>query len=191
MPWDKQFDKRVALEKATAAFWTRGFEATSMQDLVECTGVNRASLYATYGDKRSLFMASLKSYDEGRQDMLAKFEVQFTPREAIRQVFLNFTRDVGQCENKGCFVTNSALELASHDEEIRKVVSGAQKDLEAFFVRMIKKGQKVGEIPKRVAPKQAARGLLASLTGLLVLVRSRPERSLLKTIVEDAMDRIS
>lgn len=190
MPWEKQFDKQAALDKALQAFWSRGYEATSMQDLVDCMGVNRGSLYATYGDKRALFIQALRAYDHGRQQMLAGFEARFPPREAIRQVFLAFTSDISESGNRGCFLTNTALELAAHDNEIRGLVAEAQADVEGFFARMIKKGKTDGSIVPGVKPGETARGLLASLLGVLVLTRSRPEPALLKSIVDEAMRRL-
>ncbi|MEQ1671266.1 MAG: TetR/AcrR family transcriptional regulator [Hyphomicrobium sp.] len=191
MPWEKQFDKQVVLDKALQAFWARGFEATSMQDLVDCTGVNRGSLYATYGDKRALFLASLALYDGNRRAMLARFEVFHPPRDAIRQVFLAFTKDVSEAgAGRGCFLTNTALELAGHDDEIRAVVASAQADVENFFARMITKGKGSGVIAEHVKEAEAARGLLASLLGFVVLTRSRPELVLLNAIIDDALRRL-
>lgn len=191
MPLEKQFNKQQALGQALEAFWSRGFEATSMQDLVDCMGINRGSLYATFGDKRALFLAALASYDEGRRHMLAEFEKRYEAHDAIRQVFLAFTRDLSEAGgNKGCFITNTALELAAHDREIRKLVAAAQEDVEDFFVRMIKKGKASGEIARHIRPAETARGLLASLLGLLVLTRSRPEGTLLKAVVDEAMRRL-
>jgi len=147
MPWEKQFDKQAALDKALQAFWARGYEATSMQDLVDCMGVNRGSLYATYGDKPELFLAALRMYDEARRRMLAGFEARYTPRESIRRVFLAFIDQVSDRQgNRGCFMTNTALVLAAHDPEIRRIVAEAQEDVEAFFTRMIRKGKASGEI---------------------------------------------
>lgn len=191
MPLEKQFNEKVTLERVVQAFWVRGYEATSMQNLVDRTGVNRASLYATYGDKRALFLSALRSYDMGRKQMLAGLEARHRPREAIREVFLAFTRNISERGgNRGCFLTNTALELAAHDAEIRRIVSNAQEDVEGFFARMIIKGKAAGDIQAHIMPGEAARGLLASLLGLLVLTRSRPDRQLLKTIVEDAMQRL-
>ena len=78
MPWERQFDANEVLDKAMQAFWSRGYEATSMQALVETTGVNRASLYATYGDKHALFLAALRMYDDTlRQRRLAELEFRY------------------------------------------------------------------------------------------------------------------
>lgn len=189
MPWEKQFDVDAALEKAMQAFWSRGYSATSMQDLVDCTGINRGSLYATYGGKHDLFIAALRMYDERmRQKLLAEIETRYPPREAIRKIFLAFIANVSDGGgNRGCFLTNTALELAAHDQEARRVVAHAQEQIEAFFARMIKKGKAKGEVPDHVRTTEAARGLLASLIGLVVLIRSRPERALLQSITDDAL----
>lgn len=191
MPWEKQFDKQAVLEKAQEAFWSRGYEATSMQDLVDCTGINRGSLYATFGDKRALFLAALKSYDDSRCKMLAEFEALDPPRDAIRgliQAFTNFVFDGGS--NRGCFLTNTTLELAAHDKEIGAIVADALHDVEMFFARKIRKGKATGDIPAHVKVTETARGLLASVLGLFVLLRSRPEKALLQSIVDDALRRL-
>lgn len=192
MPWEKKFDRAKVLDKAMQTFWSRGYEATSMQTLVERTGINRGSLYATYGDKRALFLASLHMYDDRvRRKRLAALEASAPPREAVRRLLQTFAevKSAGG-ENCGCFLTNTALELAAHDPEAGAIVAKAQKEIEEFFERMILKGQAEGDIPAGVNPKKIARGLLAALIGLAVLSRSRPERELLNGIVEEAVGRL-
>lgn len=191
MPWEKQFDVDAVLDRAMQQFWSRGYEATSMQDLVACTGINRASLYATYGDKRALFLAALRRYDEKVcAEMLSELESRYQPREAIRELFRGFTRipERGAC--RGCFLTNTALELAAHDQEVGRLVAHGQQGIEAFLARMIRQGKADGAIGEHVKPAETARSLLASLIGVVVLSRSRPEPALLRTIVDDALRRL-
>jgi TetR/AcrR family transcriptional repressor of nem operon len=192
VPRAKQFDTDEVLTRAMETFWARGYEATTMQDLVECTGVNRASLYATYGDKHALFLAALHLYDARmRADPLARLERQGRPRRAIRQLFESFAAQVTPAgPNRGCFLTNTALELAARDGEVARIVARSQSGIEAFFARMVKKGKAAGEIPAHVKPTNAARGLLAALIGLVVLSRSRPEPMLLASVVDDALRRL-
>lgn len=192
MPWEKQFDIDQTLARAMEAFWAHGYEATSMQDLVDCTAVNRASLYATYGDKRALFLAALRHYDARvRQAMLVDLENRFSPREAIRQLFLTFARQpVVEGVRRGCLMTNTALELAAHDAEVAQIVASGQTGIEAFFRRMIENGKAAGEVRSGIDPVAAARGLLAGLLGLVVLVRSRPDPDLLESIAEEAVRRL-
>jgi TetR/AcrR family transcriptional repressor of nem operon len=189
MPWEKQFDFDETLDRAMQLFWNRGYEATSMQDLVECTGINRASLYSTYRDKHALFLAALQRYaDKIHFRRLTDLESRHGPRETIRQLFLAYTREPSAKGGaRGCFLTNTALELAAHDREAGEIVAQAQKKTEAFFARMIRKGKAGGEVAAHVKEPEAAAALLASLIGLSVLTRSRPERALLNSIVEDAV----
>ncbi len=192
MPWEKQFDRDQILDKAMRVFWTRGYEATSVQDLVDSTGVNRGSLYATYGDKHALFLAALRMYDEKmREKLLADLRARHGPREAIRELFLTFLGQVSDAvPGRGCFLTNTALELAAHDEEARQIVVRSQEQIEAFFAQAIKDGKTQGEIGSDIRAREAARGLLASLIGLIVLTRSRPVPVLLRSIVDDVMRRL-
>jgi TetR/AcrR family transcriptional repressor of nem operon len=192
MPWEKQFDVNAVLDKAMQTFWSRGYEATSMQDLVDRTGINRGSLYATYRDKHALFLAALRMYAETiHHKRLADLASRYGPRETIRHVFLAFASQASvKGGNRGCFLTNTALELAAHDREAGQIVAEAQKKTESFLARMIRKGKAEGEIAQHVKPEETARALLGSLIGLSVLARSRPERALLETIVDDAVRRL-
>lgn len=184
MPWEKRFDVDQTLARAMETFWSHGYEATSMQDLVDATGVNRASLYATYGDKRELFLAALKRYDGAvRQRMLAELARTCPPAEAIAAVFDKFidqTRAPGG--NWGCFIVNTTLELAAHDTEIAELVNIAQDEIEGFFLAMIRKGQQSGQFDSARDATVLAHQMLASLLGLLVMIRSRPKAEYLHAV---------
>jgi len=192
MPLEKQFDVDEGLDKAMQVFWERGYDATSVQDLVDRTGINRGSLYATYGDKRALFLAALARYDETiRRQTLAEIEAQCAPRKAVRRVFEIFAEPAMDGRPaRGCLLVNSALELAPHDREVSQLVANSQSQIEAFFARMIVAGQAQGDLPAHIDPTAVAAGLLASLQGLIVLTRSRPEAELLNAIVDDAERRL-
>lgn len=193
MPWGKNFDVQQTLGKAMRAFWSRGYEATSVQDLLEEMGINRGSMYGTFGDKRSLFMAALQKYDEEfRKAQLAVISHTHSGKAAIRALFDGWIVTVlGDKALSGCFLTNTALELAAHDPEIGSLVATSQRGIEQFFRRHIKEGQTRGEIPARHNPSELARVLLSMLAGLLVLGRSRPEPKLLHAVVKGAMAALS
>jgi TetR/AcrR family transcriptional repressor of nem operon len=189
MPWTKNFDVDQTLDKAMCLFWARGFEATSMEDLVQGMGINRGSLYNTFGDKRKLFIAALNRYDVTcRKAQLAALEREYSPKAAIEALFQGWIERVtSDRDNNGCFLANTALELAAHDEAIGAIVAESQRDVEKYFRRLIKKGQQAGEISTSVSPNKAAPSLLASLMGLLVLSRSRPDRKLLESVADGAL----
>jgi len=193
MPWEKQFDSDVALGKAMAAFWARGYETTSVQDLVDCMGINRGSLYAAFGDKRRLFLAALRRYDEQhRIAWVAGLAGAKTPRAAISAVFEDaIAAALGAKARDGCLLVNTALELSPHDPEVAALIAQSLTEMEGFFRAKIKAGQAQGSIPGRVDGAAAAAALLGLLLGLRVLARSRPEERLLRAIARQAEALIS
>ena len=189
MPWDKQFNVDEALTKAMQAFWARGYEATSIQDLVGCMGINRGSLYATFGDKRGLFIQALRHYDAVHREawIAALLDRAGTPKQAILDAFEGVIATVLEDGRRdGCLLVNTALELSPHDEEIAAIVGQALREMEDFFRRMIEAGQAAGDIPRHVEPVETAQSLLSLFIGLRVLSRSRPEAALLRAIARQA-----
>ncbi|HUT50443.1 MAG TPA: TetR/AcrR family transcriptional regulator [Alphaproteobacteria bacterium] len=188
MPWEKQFDPDSALLKAMQTFWARGYDATSMQDLVEGMGVNRGSLYATFGDKRSLFIQALKRYDAvHRQAWTAALAERSAPREAILGAFEGaIAAAIEGGSRDGCLLVNTALELSPHDPEVASIVAEALTGMERFFHTMIVAGQETGAIPARIDADATASALLGLFIGLRVLSRSRPEAPLLRAVADQA-----
>jgi TetR/AcrR family transcriptional repressor of nem operon len=188
MPWEKQFNTDDVLIKAMNAFWAQGYESTSMQDLVSCMGINRGSLYATFGDKRGLFIQALRRYDEThRAATVATLRKLESPRQAIMAVFAGaIAAAVDQGSRDGCLLINTALELSPHDEEISAFVGSCLTDMENFFRDMIENAVAQDEISPDIDPVETARGLLSLLVGLRVLARSRPEEALLRSIENQA-----
>lgn len=189
MPWEKRFDIDETLDKAMRLFWRRGYGATSMQALVRGMGINRGSLYDTFGGKRELFLAALRRYDERhRRVRLRALEQGYRPKAAIAALFSGWI-DIAleDPERNGCFLTNTALELAVHDQQVGELVARSQQETEDFFLRLIEKGQPAGEFSPSVNAPQASRALLAALVGLLVLARTRPDPVLLRSISDAAM----
>lgn len=187
MPWEKQFDVDAALGRAMDAFWSRGYEATSTQDLLARMGINRGSLYDTFGSKRELFMKALEHYQATYQGPKVAAAQGRTPRETIGALFDGLVAealgDDGRC---GCLLVNTALELAPHDEEIAGIVAAGLRDIEAFFRETIEKGQQVGEISGGVDAAEVARALLGLMVGLRVLARSLPDKPVLEAIAARA-----
>ena len=189
MPRKREFDVDTVLNKAMAAFWARGYEATSLNDLLDCMQIQRASLYNAFSDKHTLFLETLRRYDGiYRRAEVAKRVNMPSPRQAILGLFQNaVTAVVEHGGRNGCFLINTALELAPHDEEVAEIVSAAFTHMEhKFFRKMIEKGRARGEIALSVVPATTARALLSLFIGLQVLSRSRPKKVLLQSIAQQA-----
>ena len=156
-------------------FWKQGYMQTNYDDLVRATGVNRASLYAAFGDKKAIFIAALKMFDERRRSKFARWR-KLPPEEALTAFFADTVQEAGRRRGDcGCFMTNTALELAPHDPEIRNIVTNSQRDIATFLETSIAEARENGAIDRAIDPHQAACMLLATLLGMRVLARSRPE----------------
>lgn len=188
MPWTKQYDETKVLERAMAAFWAHGYEATSVNDLVLATGINRGSLYAAFTDKRTLFVRALRHYDElYRKDFLSTLADEHPPKAAILEAFRAvIAAGKSGRDRKGCLLVNTALELSPHDPEIDRLVRTSLAKVERFFRSMIEAAQRDGAIRKQVPAEETAKRLFGLFVGLRVIVRSRPEKALLDAALGQA-----
>ena len=123
------------MHKAMVAFWDHGYKSTSLQDLVECMGINRASLYDTFGDKYTLFIETLHGYKlMYLKPFFAERMKAYSPRQAILGLFQEVSARVLKGEERnGCFIINTALELSPHDEKVAKIVNQSFAHMEKKF----------------------------------------------------------
>jgi TetR/AcrR family transcriptional regulator, transcriptional repressor for nem operon len=189
----KAFDAAAALDSATQCFWERGYDGSSVRDLANRMGINVASLYNAFSDKRSLYRHSLEYYvDHSFRERVGRLEGHLPPLQAIG-AFLSeiIERSLADPKRKGCLLVNSALELAPHDPEFEQIVAGILVQVEAFFRRCIEAGQGDGTITRAQPAEDLARLLLGTLVGLRVLARARPERELLEGMVRPVLAMLS
>lgn len=184
----RAFDEDAVLNAAVESFWSRGYQATSVKDLVGSTRITAASLYNAYGNKRKLFQTALDRYVEGTIAARMQRCEALPPREAIRAFFDEVLhRSLHDRGHKGCMLVNSALELAPHDPEFREIIAGVLRRLEGFFLDCIKRGQADDTITRAIPAKTLARHLLGVLIGVRVLARVRRERALLEGAVAPSL----
>ncbi len=181
----KEFERDVVLDRAMKVFWSKGYEATSVQHLVDRMGIQRGSLYATFGDKRSLFFAAIDRYDSLVTSKLLATLEEGSGKAAIRRFFeLKVEVSVEPGRPRGCLVTNSAAELASRDRGTNTRVGAALKKIEAGFHRAVVRAQKAGEIDRARNARALARYLTSSAQGLSVMAKAFPDRAVLRDIVK-------
>ncbi len=184
----REFDEAAVLDAAVQCFWARGYEATSIKDLMERTGLTAASLYNAYGDKRAMFRTALDHYIENSIEKRIQRCEALPPRDAIRAFFDDIlSRSINDRERKGCLVVNSALEMAPHDPEFKETIAETLKRIEAFFLACVEKGQADGTITSSRPAVGLAQHLLGILMGIRVLARVRPERALLNGAIGTAL----
>jgi len=188
MPWEKSFNEQDVIEKAMLVFWERGYEATSIANLIEGTGINRGSLYNAFGGKRQLFVQSLLKYDvETRRAFLAELESLDNPRQAFKALFDALVQQAqDDTKKKGCFLVNTSLEFSVHNEEIQRIVTQGFTEFEAFFRRGIEVSQARGEMPLSLDQSATAKALLSLVVAIRVLGRGTYGESALRAIASQA-----
>ena len=185
----RKFQTAHVLEKAMLVFWTKGYECASMRDLGVAMGINPSSIYLTFGDKRGLYLAVLDYfYDNEITKMLAPLEGSGSHKQAIREVFLAVAEEAaldGEC--RGCMMYNTAVELCPQDHEVTaKVAAGLKRTEDAFFSGVVE-AQAQGEIPSDYDPRNLARFLSSSLSGLGVMGRVFQDPGTLRDIVDTSL----
>ena len=185
----REFDEATALEAAIECFWHRGYEATSVRDLADKMGISGPSLYNAYGDKRALFAQALEHYvDNSARALIKRLETSLPPKQAVRRFIEEIIdRSVNDAERRGCFLINSALEVAPHDKQLGALIADRLAEIEDFFYRSIKAAQAKGAVPRNRVARDLARLLLGVLLGIRVLARSKPERALLQGVARPAL----
>jgi TetR/AcrR family transcriptional repressor of nem operon len=188
----REFDRDQVVDRAVDVFWRKGFEATSIRDLVEATGLNRGSLYNTFGDKAGLFEAALERYMAGAPShhVVAAAD-SGPPRQVIGEFFARLVElGASDTEHRGCLMTNTAAELAARDKRVAAQVTEAMQGLEEALFRLIERGQETGEIAPWRDPRSLARFLVASAQGLRITAKLNRDRAALEAIADIALSNL-
>lgn len=185
MPWQKNYDETHVLEAAMRAFWAQGYAATSINDLVKVTGINRGSIYAAFDGKHQLFLRALEHYDKiHRAEFLQQLRDSYPPREAIIHAF-EAAADTSRSKRqpRGCLLVNTALELSPHDPEVRRFVNRSLDAVKAFFRGRLEAAKEHGALDNQLDPQTGAETLLGLFLGLRVLNRSQSPQAGIDSIV--------
>ncbi|MFI0240308.1 TetR/AcrR family transcriptional regulator [Streptomyces sp. NPDC016845] len=186
----KEFDPDAALQSALELFWRRGYEATSVADLVEHLGIGRASLYATFGTKRELYLKALDRYAESRDPLLLAELSQPGPAlPAVRAVVRRFAAEAASPDKRlnGCFITNTAAELAPHDPAAARKVELSWEHIETPLHSALVRAQAQGELAEKRDPRALARMLLVLLQGVRVVGKASDDPARVRDAAEQAL----
>lgn len=182
----KDFDENEVLTKAIQLFWHKGYNGTSMQDLVEALGISRSSLYDTYTDKHTLFVKALESYQHtGATRIQQLIDQTDSAKETVKKLLELATSDlISDKQQKGCFMVNAEVEVAPHDQEVNNVVCKNDQQMEDAFYQVIRKGQNSGEIKNMRDARALARFIFNAVKGMRVTAKSTPDQSVFEDIIQ-------
>ncbi len=183
----KEFDEKRVLGEAMEVFWTEGYEAASVETLLHAMGINRGSMYDTFGDKHALFLAAIKQYGDtvirGLEEALSS---PGPVLETLRSVLTGMGQAGGGC-CRGCLATNAIVETAPHDPEVAKATKCLLRRIETSFQSALDRARSAGEIPRGSNTKALARFLATTAQGLVVMSKGRVSRAHVRDTVAVAI----
>lgn len=172
----KEFDRQEVLDRAMQLFWEQGFESTSIQDLVDCMGIGRASLYDTFGSKESLIHEAMDCYVAKMKERILDALEQSGPAPKVIEAFFVSLVERGHAgDTRSCLVAKAAMMTGRSNEEIMERVCTFMDTVEDAFHRVLVRGRDEGHIPRDKDPRALARFFVNSMQGLSITSSARAE----------------
>jgi TetR/AcrR family transcriptional repressor of nem operon len=174
---EKQFNREEVLGRAMELFWNQGYAATGMTQLLKHMGIGRQSLYDTFGDKRSLYLAALERYFEFLSEQWGVvLDAPGSPLGNLKKLFrriMEVAEDTGFC---GCFIGNAMAESGDCDADVRRVLGRSLDRMEAMLAGVLKRAKEAGELSPRARPRDLAKLLVVTTQGSSLLSKLEPHR---------------
>lgn len=181
----QEFNTADVLNKAMQVFWNKGFEAASLLDLLNATGLSKSSLYGTFGNKRELFLAAYDVYRAARVREMNATLNEGPARRALEIFFRRIIADAKAVEfASGCMSTNQAVEMAPYDPQVRARVEADFQLIEDAFADAIERGQADGSVSSGKSARDIARLLVVAFPGFQVMVRAGADKARLETALD-------
>ncbi len=188
----EEFDREQVLKNAMNVFWEKGYNGASMQELVDATGLNRSSIYNSFGSKLELYQDTLSYYQKetGGQFQRALVRAK-NPLHAIRLLFEGFLPEIIRDEKgKGCFSMNCKAEMGNQDKNIKKWLLDSQDNTLSIFQDLIRDGQEQGIVNKNQDCKTYAYFIFNAFQGFRMTGILVKDKQVLQTIIDNTIDVI-
>jgi len=183
----REFDMQEALNAAMSAFWERGYEATSTQDLLDAMGLTKGSLYKAFGDKHNLFLLSLQDYlDRLFEKMKESVESAHDPVQSLTAL-MGIVENLCCVTPKGCFAVNTVVELSQRDEQASDILKRHLIRVERLLAKLIVSGQQSGAFRSDLSAEHLAEALFAYIFGMLAQSRGTANQARTKRLSSFAL----
>ena len=188
-----EFDPDVALELAMCLFWRKGYESTSLQDLLGEMGISKSSFYQTFESKRALFLRCLDLYRQRTMgDLKRALEAAPSGMAFIEGAFHGVAQGTsGPQARMGCLLMNTASEFSQRDPEIARLVAESLDEFADLFEEAVRRAQADGELPTDKDPKALAVFLVSSVGGARNMVKAGVTRAQVETITRVALSALA
>lgn len=188
-----EFDENKVLNNAMEQFWREGYEASSVQKLLDCTGINRGTLYNSFGDKDTFFKSCVDQYNKIVDKQIAS-SLKNEKLSAWDAINAYFDEAVLNLSNKhrsmGCLLVNSLCESINYDKDMKKVVRGSLATIRKSIVARLKEAQSKGKLKKGVSVEFAAEVLMNTLHGVRVNSRDGKNTRQLKELIKHTVNTL-
>ena len=173
------------MERAMLVFWRRGYQATTLADLLAAMRLSKSSFYDTFGTKRALLLTALRRYAEsGMAGLIAPLLAPGASRPAIEATLANMVRHArSPAGRRGCLVNNTLGEVAPNDPVVFAATRAILEQLEALLVGVVARAQERREITRKETARALARFLATTFGGLNLVAKARPDKTALDEVV--------
>lgn len=186
----REFDEIEVLERALQTFWSKGYDGTSVEDLVQATGLGRASLYGAFGDKERLFARVLDHYVAKAEALDPEPSEDTPPEAALRAMATRWVNGTCPTEGpRGCFLSLSGTSGASADF-VRETWQRSSAHRQRVLAKLIARGQESGAFRSKGDPKDLARFLIVLQQGLSTAARAGTSKRELSAAMKEAIDHV-
>jgi AcrR family transcriptional regulator len=184
----RSFCEQTALDAAMRVFWEKGYEGASLTDLTEAMGINRPSLYATFGDKQALFLRAMEQYANGPAHYLHAALDQPSAHAVIDALLRGAVTLLADPRNpRGCLSVQGGIACGTEAEPIRQALISWRKKGEAEIVKRLKRARAEGDLPADANPSDLARYIATVLNGLGVQAANGATKAEMTRVVEMAL----
>jgi AcrR family transcriptional regulator len=181
----RNFDADLVLENAMQLFWSKGYEATSLQDLLDATGLSKSSLYESFGNKQQVFEAAFTRYFDVRtKHMKERLEQAASPLTFIRECLVSVLDDTECGTPRGCMLVNVANEFSTGHPAVQSLVQGGTQRFRQVFEEAFAQAQASVEMSPTQPPAHLALYMHCAMSGLRTQAKSGLVRSDLLKVIE-------
>lgn len=179
------YDNKDVLEKAQKVFWTKGYTATSLEDILTAMGMGSGSFYNAFkGGKKELFRKAINQRREAFREFEAALNQSDAPVELIKDFFRSMARANRETHLQGCIIVNTVVEMASLDKDLEEEAVTILKEVEHLYTKAIRRAQKDGTMKNQTDPVILGRYLVTLWNGLNVTRRMYPDNKILLKQIE-------
>jgi len=158
-----EFDEDMAIQKAMAVFWKKGFSGTTIRDLTEAMDINSSSLYNTIGDKHQLFVKCISNYTKKGMVAAGVYSNFESPIQAVISFVNNSVNTI--ISGNSCMAIQTTFELASSDAEIQALIMESSDFIHQMLLKLIIRAQELKEISEDIEAETTTNFIISSFTG--------------------------